>query len=220
MYDWKRDSYELRYGNGKLRIAENEYPNIDDFADCWLEVFKDKPNYKQFYKKQNLFGYLLSNVISLWSHNDDNDVELNAFVASVLKKGFYWNSKFLSYGEFVDEGILNGYQIAIDENSMGWIVNMGNGQIKGEVWKLSKNELRDIEYFYGFCQKENVTITIKNCLLNDVVCFVRKEPITENEKIVEQYTLKNQKDYNSMAHSIKLEERYMNKSFKFALPEI
>lgn len=207
LYDWKRDAKELRYGDGKLKIVLNEYPNIDDFADCWLDAFKDAPSYKQFYKKQNIFNIFTSYVSRLWPN--DNDESL-LFVASVLKRGFIWNSKYLSYSKFICNGELNGFEIAIDENGMGWIVNTKKGQIKGEIWQVPKNELRDIEYFYGFCKKAIVDVNTNEKNLNNVVCFVRDEEVTESDKIVSEYTLDNQNDYNSMAHSIKLEERYLN----------
>ena len=96
---------------------------------------------------------------------------------------------------------------------MGWIVH-GN-KMEGEIWKVNYNDLKDIEYFYGFCQKVEVTIETENREYKNVTCFIRTDLNKNDGKLVEEFTLDNQKDYNSIGHSISLQEKYMNCSFKF-----
>ena len=45
---------------------------------------------------------------------------------------------------------------------MGWMVNGTDGIIDGELWLVNDDDLRDIEYFYGFCQKAKVENKKKN----------------------------------------------------------
>lgn len=97
---------------------------------------------------------------------------------------------------------------------MGWIVRNDDGQIKGEIWKVNRDDLRDIEYFYGFCQKENATVTANSSSYHNVAVFVLEKKINKDDKIVDEYTIENQKRYNSIGHQIKLQEKYLNISYE------
>lgn len=99
---------------------------------------------------------------------------------------------------------------------MGWIVP--GDKLKGELWKVSSDDFKDIEYFYGFCQKVEVEIKTSKDEYKKVVCFVRNDLNKEKGKMVYDYTIEDQKlNYNSMTHSISQQEKYMNCSFKFPL---
>lgn len=213
MFDWENDADELRFGDGKLKVNLKEYPNVDELGDYYEDEWKSqikKPTYKENFVHQSYFEFFISHVISFF-HQDD---EFIVFVASVLKKGFWWNSKFLSYANFISEGKINGFSVLIDENEMGWIVRNDDGQIKGEIWKVNRDDLRDIEYFYGFCQKENATVTANSSSYHNVVVFVLEKKINKDDKIVDEYTFENQKRYNSIGHQIKLQEKYLNISYE------
>ena len=43
---------------------------------------------------------------------------------------------------------------------MGWISKGKN--INGEIWKITENEIMDIEYFYGLCDKKEFNFISKN----------------------------------------------------------
>lgn len=163
-----------------------------------------KESWKDWFYR--MFNYYLTS---------QNDKINYVFVCSLLKKGFWWNKKYLSYGEFVEFGILKNHSILIDKNGMGWMVNGTDGIIDGELWLVNDDDLRDIEYFYGFCQKAKVEIQTKNGKIKNVVCFIRIDLNENDGKIVDKYTIEDQNDYNSIGHSISLQEKYMNCPFKY-----
>ena len=111
---------------------------------------------------------------------------------------------------------MEGLEIKVDKNGMGWIEINKNKKLKGEIWKVSKNQLKDIAYFYGLIIEKNYEgkIGIKNGFLENVKFFVRKYPPTGNaidiEKSVEEYTLEIQnKEYSNFGHFIEREEKYL-----------
>lgn len=208
MFRWQKDSNELCYGDGKLKVAVNEYPHIDDLANQWEERWHDIPDFKKNYVKETWKDWFFRHLKSFQQNEN-----IFLFVGSLLKKGFWWNKKYLSYSTFVCNGTLYGHSILIDKNGMGWIVH-GN-KMEGEIWKVNYNDLKDIEYFYGFCQKVEVTIETEKGEYKNVTCFIRTDLNKNDGKLVEEFTLDNQKDYNSIGHSISLQEKYMNCSFKF-----
>lgn len=213
MFDWSDDADELRYGDGKLKVALEEFPNVDELGNYYEDEWKSqlkKPTYRDHFIHQSFYDFFISHFSSIFHQ----EKEYHVFVCSVLKKGFWWNSKFLSYGQFVCEGQIQGFIISIDENEMGWIVRKDEGQIKGEIWKVDENELRDIEYFYGFCQKENVTVTTENRNHINAIVFVFEDEQERCEQFVEEYKAENEKRYNSIGHQMKLQERYLNISYE------
>ena len=144
-------------------------------------------------------------------------------MVSVLKRNFFWNFKYLSQSEFTDEVIVEGLEIKVDKNGMGWIEINKNKKLKGQIWKVSKNQFRDITYFYGLAIEKNYEgkIGTKIGFLENVKFFVRKYPPSENdinfEKIVEEYTLEIQnKEYNNFGHFIEREEKYLK--YKLCYP--
>lgn len=213
LYRWPLDGHELRFGDGKLKVALKEYPHVDELAEQWEQRWIDIPDFKQNYVKESWKEWF-NRYLSYFSGKKDDCIYI--FVGSVLKKGFWWNKKYLSYAEFVDEGELCGYSVFIDQNGMGWIIP--GDKLKGELWKVSSDDFKDIEYFYGFCQKVEVEIKTSKDEYKKVVCFIRNDLNKEKGKIVYDYTIDDQKlNYNSMAHSICQQEKYMNCSFKFPL---
>ena len=134
------------------------------------------------------------------------------FVVSVLKKGFWWNSKYLNNGQQITEGLVDDYEIIIDENGMGWIVPEKGKTMKGELWKVTEEECEDIRYFYGEkeCERREIKMKGENGIEYDKVrIYVRIEGKTEKDEIIQEYTIETQKNkYNPVGHKIKIEETY------------
>ena len=211
---WDYDAYELRYGNGKLKVASKTNPNADNLARSFEVQWEDSIDYKENFIKS-------SDEIENSKIHSNEIFESNKsliFVASVLKKGFFWNQKYLSYSEFIDDRELIDHGLLIDSDGMGWIVKQ-KMIIKGEVWNVNVNDLRDIEYFYGkSCHKETVTVkTVNGEILHNVICFVSNVPKKENDKLIEVFTIDNEKNYNNIAHEERKQEEYLNISYRFPL---
>lgn len=213
MYRWYLDSHELCFGKGRLKVAVKEFPEVDDLAEQWEKQWHDIPDFKQYYAKESWKDWIFRILNSTILPKKDNTSYL--FVGSLLKKGFWWNKKYLTYAHFVDSGKLKGYCLLIDQNGMGWIIK--GTEMEGELWLVNDDDLRDIEYFYGFCQKVEVTIETKTKVYNNVVCFIRKDLSQDDRQISMIYSLENQNDYNSIGHSISLQEKYMECPYKYPL---
>ncbi|KAK8876246.1 hypothetical protein M9Y10_006441 [Tritrichomonas musculus] len=203
---WDYDAYELRYGSGKLKVASKTNPNADEIARSFEMQWEDSNDYKENFIKESV-------------ENPTNQVKKNLlFVASVLKKSFFWNQKYLSYADFIDDAELADHGVLIDSDGMGWIVKE-KMKLKGEVWNVDDDDLRDIEFFYGkSCQKEIVTVkTVNGEMYENVTCFVSNEPKKEDDIIVEEFTIENGKNYNNVAHEERKQEKYLNISYRFPL---
>ena len=136
------------------------------------------------------------------------------FVVSILKRNFFWNYKYLSLCEFIDVCQVEGLEIKVDKNGMGWIEINKDKKLKGEIWKVNKNQLNDIKYFYGLIIEKNYNgkIKTKNGILDNVIFYVRKYPPDNKiqERSVEEYTIDIQNnEYNNLAHFIEREEKYL-----------
>lgn len=216
MYKWDRDGEELRYGNGKLRVNETEYKEINDLAQMWEERYESTGNYKDYYARWSISDYLYS----WWKYFTSKPV-CYVFVVSVLKKGFWWNSKYLNNGQQITEGLVDDYEIIIDENGMGWIVPEKGKTMKGELWKVTEEECEDIRYFYGEkeCERREIKMKGENGIEYDKVrIYVRIEGKTEKDEIIQEYTIETQKNkYNPVGHKIKIEEKYLKCSLRFPL---
>ena len=104
---------------------------------------------------------------------------------------------------------------------MGWIDINKNKKLKGEIWKVSKNQLKDIAYFYGLIIEKiyEGKIMTKKGNLDKVLYFIRKYPPDDKkiERSVGEYTIDFQnKEYNNMAHFIEREEKYLK--YKLCYP--
>lgn len=73
---WDYDAHELRYGNGKLKVASKVNPNADNLAKSFETQWDDSIDYKEKFIKSDEN----SNIKKI---EDNNNL---LFVASVLKK--------------------------------------------------------------------------------------------------------------------------------------
>ena len=206
-FRWDKDEKELKSGNGKLKIKTEIHKNLDFFIEEWEKEWKNNIKYDFYFKES-----ILSSLSNLWNNLWSEKIEFfYLFVGSVLKKGFYWNKKFLKY--FFDEGEVNGLELFVDKSGMGWI---GKGKkIKGEIWKVSKDELIDIEYFYNICDKKEINICSKNNGIINCIYFKLKEQTDNSYDKMEFYSIEFQNEnYNPIYHQILIEEKFLKYSFQ------
>ena len=218
---WEIDHEEMMNGNGNLKVNENDYDDIDEvlipefiFGKEILEPYDVLLN-----KNKESWGHMFNRIFSIENYIKKEEF-FYVLVVSLLKKNFFWNFKYLSYSEFIDTVIVEGLEIKVDKNGMGWIEINKNKKVKGEIWKVNKSQLKDIAYFYGLTieKKYEGKILTKKGMLDNVVFFVRKYTPNDNtEKSVEEYTIDIQKkEYNNFGHFIEREEKYLK--YKLCYP--
>ena len=152
------------------------------------------------------------------------------FVVSVLKTGFFWSHKYITYDGSEDKSlgkaVLENHTIYVDKNGFGWIMEKEGKKCYGEVIDVEYEDFLDVEFFYGQRDTTMKEITVK---LDDkevkVYAYIIKE-IFDNVKNdegeekceIEEYTLEMQNEkFNSMQHIINQQERYLNMSLDFDL---
>lgn len=217
LYRWDRDKKVLRNGNGEIRIAEKEVPGIQPLVEMWEDRWEEEDDYRNDLKEvtENWGGFLWRNSINLLSSMLQRRERV--FVCSVMKKGFWYHQKFLSgeHTKFVGEGEIRGYEIGIDENGMGWLTESEDRRVKGEVYELDRDDLRDIKYFCQFCTEKVVEIIPEG---DDSEVYSAKCFVDNNSKYkdkVSEYTLENEKEFNSIGECIKKQEKYLEINFKY-----
>ena len=260
LFRWDINYDEMLHGNGKLTVREKECENLEYFVTEW-EAQQSKPsdpfdNYfiedeekknegfidkaKNFFsnlfgKKQNTNENTIKeeNKITNTENKENKKFEnRKIFVVSVLKTGFYWSPKYITYdgneNKVLGKGVLEDHTIYVDKNGFGWILEKKGKKCYGEVIDVEYEDFLDVEFFYG--QKDTLMqeITVK---VDDkdvkVYAYVVKEIFdnVKNEKDgekceVEEYTLEMQNEkFNSMQHVINQQERYLHMSLDFDLKD-
>ena len=154
------------------------------------------------------------------------------FVVSVLKTGFFWSHKYITYdgseNKSLGKAVLENHTIYVDKNGFGWIMEKEGKKCYGEVIDVEYEDFLDVEFFYGQRDTTMKEITVK---LDDkevkVYAYIIKE-IFDNVKNdegeekceIEEYTLEMQNEkFNSMQHIINQQERYLNMSLDFDLKD-
>lgn len=109
---WDDDAYELRYGEGKLKADSKSYPRAYQIARSFEQQWEDSIDYWE-------------NYINEGEYKQNEKTTVLIVVASVLKKEFFWNNKYLTYGKLICKCSLNYHSILISDNNFGWIVKGG-----------------------------------------------------------------------------------------------
>ena len=260
LFRWDINYDEMLHGDGKLTVREKECENLEYFVTEW-EAQQSKPsdpfdNYfiedeekknegfidkaknfvsNLFGKKQNANENTIKeeNKITNTENKENKKFEnRKIFVVSVLKTGFYWNPKYITYdgneNKVLGKGVLEDHTIYVDKNGFGWILEKKGKKCYGEVIDVEYEDFLDVEFFYG--QKDTLMqeITVK---VDDkdvkVYAYIVKEIFdnVKNEKDgekceVEEYTLEMQNEkFNSMQHVINQQERYLHMSLDFDLKD-
>ena len=154
------------------------------------------------------------------------------FVVSVLKTGFFWSPKYITYdgseNKVLGKGVLEDHTIYVDKNGFGWILEKKGKKCYGEVIDVEYEDFLDVEFFYGqrdtIMQEITVKIDDKDIkvwayIIKEIFDNVKNEE-GEDKCEIEEYTLEMQNEkFNSMQHIINQQERYLHMSLDFDLKD-
>ena len=250
LFRWDINHEEMLHGNGKLTVKEKEYEYISHFVNDWIKNIKKPSDHFDDYffdvtdSYYDIFKYYLSylNPMNIYNYffNYNNSFYNNRFknrkifICSVLKDGFYWSKKYITYdgnkNKFLGKGILNNHCINIDKNGFGWIFPKDGKKCIGEVHEVAYEDFLDVEFFYGQRDTKMEEISVKLIKDNNmeqeikVFAYVLKEMFdnvkNKEENIVEEYGIDIENDrFNPMQHVINQQERYLNMSLDFDLKD-
>ena len=250
LFRWDINHEEMLNGNGKLTVREKEYEYISHFVNDWIKNIKKPSDHFDDYffdvtdSYYDIFKYYLSylNPMNIYNYffNYNNSFYNNKFknrkifICSVLKNGFYWSKKYITYdgnkNKFLGKGILNNHCINLDKNGFGWIFPKDGKKCIGEVYEVAYEDFLDVEFFYGQRDTKMEEISVKLIKDNNmeqeikVYAYVLKEMFdnvkNKEENIVEEYGIDIENDrFNPMQHVINQQERYLNMSLDFDLKD-
>ena len=214
----------------------------EEEEESQLDKILDKT--KKFFSSLNpkkLFGKKQSNDISSNSSQVEKKEEekikkpfenRKIFVVSVLKTGFFWSHKYITYfgseNKTLGKGVLEDHTIYVDKNGFGWIMEKKGKKCYGEIIDVEYEDFLDVEFFYGQRDTTMQEITVKLDGKDIIVyAYIIKEIFenvknTEPDNIceIEEYTIEMQNEkFNSMQHIINQQERYLNMSLDFDLKD-
>lgn len=240
LFRWDINYDEMLHGTGKLTVRDKEYETIGYFVNEW-EVYqsKESDHFDNYFIEDTYTDKILSYVNPLNLYNKffgqtKKFKNRNIFVVSVLKNGFYWSKKYITYdgntNKVLGKGLLENHCISVDKNGFGWIVPKEGKKCYGEIIDVEYEDFLDVEFFYGQSDSKMTEITVKMCD-NDknedikVYAYVIKD-LFDNVKNkdenceIEEYTLETQNEkFNPMQHVINQQERYLNMSLDFDLKD-
>ena len=242
LFRWGINYDEMLHGNGKLTVRETEYENLGYFVKGWLkEIKRPSQHFDDYFLEDSyfdIFKYYLSylNPINIYNYffnyNNSKFKNRKIFVCSVLKNGFYWSKKYITYdgnnNKLLGKGILNNYCINVDKNGFGWILEKNGKKCFGEVYDVAYEDFLDVEFFYGQSDSKMQEINLRLYLENDkeeeikAYAYILKELFdnvkNNEENIIEEYHIELQNEkFNPMQHIINQQERYLNMSLDFDL---
>ena len=213
---------------------EEEGSELDKIIDKTKKFFSSLNPMKLFGKKENNENKANT------AHEEKKEEEKitkpfenrKIFVVSVLKTGFFWSHKYITYfgseNKTLGKGILEDHTIYVDKNGFGWIMEKKGKKCYGEIIDVEYEDFLDVEFFYGQRDTTMQEITVKLDGKDvKVYAYVIKE-IFENVKNtspediceIEEYTIEMQNEkFNSMQHIINQQERYLNMSLDFDLKD-
>ena len=259
LFRWDINYEEMLNGTGKLTIRDKVCENLDYFVNEWL-TYQGKPsdpfdNYfiedeekeSIFDKTKKILSYVNPLKLFAKKENIQNKIQekkeeeiipkkvfenRKIFVVSVLKTGFFWSHKYITYdgseNKSLGKGLLEDHTIYVDKNGFGWIMEKKGKKCYGEVIDVEYEDFLDVEFFYGQRDTTMKKISVKiDDKYIEVYAYVIKE-IFENVKSqesddkceIEEYTIDMQNEkFNSMQHIINQQERYLNMSLDFDLKD-
>ena len=259
LFRWDINYEEMLNGTGKLTIRDKVCENLDYFVNEWL-TYQGKPsdpfdNYfiedeekeSIFDKTKKILSYVNPLKLFAKKENIQNKIQekkeeeiipkkvfenRKIFVVSVLKTGFFWSHKYITYdgseNKSLGKGVLEDHTIYVDKNGFGWIMEKKGKKCYGEVIDVEYEDFLDVEFFYGQRDTTMKKISVKiDDKYIEVYAYVIKD-IFENVKSkesddkceIEEYTIDMQNEkFNSMQHIINQQERYLNMSLDFDLKD-
>ena len=217
---------------------ENKHDKLDEILDKTKKFFISLNPMKLFGKKENQEDN--TNKIEEEKKEEVKEEEKKTkpfekrkiFVVSVLKTGFFWSHKYITYdgseNKTLGKGLLEDHTIYVDKNGFGWIMEKKGKKCYGEIIDVEYEDFLDVEFFYGQRDTTMQEITVK---LDDkdikVYAYVIKEifdnvknPEGDDKCEIEEYTIEMENEkFNSMQHIINQQERYLNMSLDFDLKD-
>ena len=217
---------------------ENKHDKLDEILDKTKKFFISLNPMKLFGKKENQEDS--TNKIEEEKKEEVKVEEKKTkpfenrkiFVVSVLKTGFFWSHKYITYdgseNKTLGKGLLEDHTIYVDKNGFGWIMEKKGKKCYGEIIDVEYEDFLDVEFFYGQRDTTMQEITVK---LDDkdikVYAYVIKEifdnvknPEGDDKCEIEEYTIEMENEkFNSMQHIINQQERYLNMSLDFDLKD-
>ena len=212
--------------------------DFDKTKKFFSNLFKKKDNNENNNKIEEITNKEDEKVES----NDKNTITINKepikfenrkiFVVSVLKTGFFWSHKYITYDgsedKVVGKGVLDDHTIYVDKNGFGWIMEKKGKKCYGEVIDVEYEDFLDVEFFYGQRDTTMQEITVKvdgedvkvyAYIIKEIFDNVKSEE-SEDKCEIEEYTLEMQNEkFNSMQHIINQQERYLHMSLDFDLKD-
>ena len=213
---------------------EEEESQLDKILDKTKKFFSSLNPKKLFGKKQS--NDISSNTSQVEKKEEEKITKpfenRKIFVVSVLKTGFFWSHKYITYfgseNKTLGKGVLEEHTIYVDKNGFGWIMEKKGKKCYGEIIDVEYEDFLDVEFFYGQRDTTMQEITVKLDGKDIIVyAYIIKEIFenvknTEPDNIceIEEYTIEMQNEkFNSMQHIINQQERYLNMSLDFDLKD-
>ena len=213
---------------------EEEESQLDKILDKTKKFFSSLNPKKLFGKKQG--NDISSNTSQIEKKEEEKITKpfenRKIFVVSVLKTGFFWSHKYITYfgseNKTLGKGVLEDHTIYVDKNGFGWIMEKKGKKCYGEIIDVEYEDFLDVEFFYGQRDTTMQEITVKLDGKDIIVyAYIIKEIFenvknTEPDNIceIEEYTIEMQNEkFNSMQHIINQQERYLNMSLDFDLKD-
>ena len=234
LFRWNINHEEMLNGTGKLTVREKQFENLEMYVKDWEKLISKKSDhFDDYYIEDNKINSFFSklNHINIYNNIINKYPNKNIFVVSVLKTGFYWSKKYITYDDsnnknkYIGKTILENHCITVDKNGFGWIIPKEGKNCIGEVIEISQEDFFDIEFFYdqldSKMQEKKVKINGKEIkvyvyIIKELFKNVKRE---ENMEI-EEYNIDLQnKEFNPMQHIINQQERYLNMSLDFDLKD-
>ena len=222
------------FDNYFIEDEEEEESQLDKILDKTKKFFSSLNPKKLFGKKQ---GNDISSNTSQIEKKEEEKIKKpfenrKIFVVSVLKTGFFWSHKYITYfgseNKTLGKGVLEDHTIYVDKNGFGWIMEKKGKKCYGEIIDVEYEDFLDVEFFYGQRDTTMQEITVKLDGKDIIVyAYIIKEIFenvknTEPDNIceIEEYTIEMQNEkFNSMQHIINQQERYLNMSLDFDLKD-
>ena len=222
------------FDNYFIEDEEEEESQLDKILDKTKKFFSSLNPKKLFGKKQS--NDISSNTSQIEKKEEEKIKKpfenRKIFVVSVLKTGFFWSHKYITYfgseNKTLGKGVLEDHTIYIDKNGFGWIMEKKGKKCYGEIIDVEYEDFLDVEFFYGQRDTTMQEITVKLDGKDIIVyAYIIKEIFenvknTEPDNIceIEEYTIEMQNEkFNSMQHIINQQERYLNMSLDFDLKD-
>ena len=239
LFRWNINYDEMLHGNGKLTVREEEYKDLNMYVKDWEKLISRQSEHFDDYfidstTKDKIYSYLnYLNPKKIYNNIFGKFQNKKIFVVSVLKNGFYWSNKYITYednnnkNKLIGKAILENHCINVDKNGFGWIISKKGKKCVGEIIEVTYEDFLDIEFFYDqldtkmkeiIVKMEGKEIKVYAYIINELFKNIKREENLELE--IEEYNIEIQnKEFNPMQHIINQQERYLNMSLDFDLKD-